>query len=66
MAGEPWREQVAYYRHRAVEYDMTSYGDLPGTERRITALVDGCLFMVSSCGNARICRSSGAGSAGVG
>ena len=38
MAGEPWREQVAYYRHRAAEYDMTSHGDLPGTERRITAL----------------------------
>jgi hypothetical protein len=30
--------QVAYYRHRAAEYDMASYGDLPGAERRITAL----------------------------
>ena len=35
----PWREQVAYYRRRAAEYDVTSYGDLPRANRRIAALI---------------------------
>ncbi len=34
----PWQEQVAYYRARAAEYDVTSYGDLPTADRRIAAL----------------------------
>lgn len=38
MTGKPWREQVAYYRRRAAEYDVTSYGDLARADRRITAL----------------------------
>src|SRR5262249_34997838 len=38
MAGDLWREQVAYYRQRAAEYDVTSYGDLPGAERRVAAV----------------------------
>ncbi len=39
MAGEPWREQVACYRHRAAEYDVTSYGDLLRADRRVAALI---------------------------
>jgi 2-polyprenyl-3-methyl-5-hydroxy-6-metoxy-1,4-benzoquinol methylase len=35
----PWQEQVAYYRRRAAEYDVTSYQDLPAADRRIAALV---------------------------
>jgi SAM-dependent methyltransferase len=35
-----WREQVAYYRRRAAEYDATSYGDLASANTRIAALVD--------------------------
>ena len=39
MPEMPWREQVAYYRRRAAEYEVTSYGDLPRADRRIAALV---------------------------
>src|SRR5215467_1455847 len=39
MPGTPWQEQVAYYRRRAAEYDVTSYEDLPRASRRIAALV---------------------------
>jgi len=39
MSEVPWHEQVAYYRHRAAEYDVTSYGNLPRANRRIAALV---------------------------
>ena len=39
MPEMPWREQVAYYRRRAAEYDVTSYGDLPRANRRIAALI---------------------------
>jgi hypothetical protein len=39
MPAMPWQEQVAYYRSRAAEYDMTSYGDLARADRRIAALV---------------------------
>jgi SAM-dependent methyltransferase len=38
VAEDLWHEQVAYYRHRAAEYDVTSYGDLPGAERRVAAI----------------------------
>lgn len=36
-----WREQVAYYRRRAGEYDATAYGDLPDADERLAALVEG-------------------------
>jgi ubiquinone/menaquinone biosynthesis C-methylase UbiE len=39
MPGKLWREQIAFYRRRVGEYDITSYGDLPRAERRIAALV---------------------------
>lgn len=32
-------EQVAYYRHRAGEYDATAYGDLDAARARITRIV---------------------------
>jgi 2-polyprenyl-3-methyl-5-hydroxy-6-metoxy-1,4-benzoquinol methylase len=38
MAAMPWQEQIAYYRTRAAEYDLTSYQDLPSANRRIAAL----------------------------
>jgi demethylmenaquinone methyltransferase/2-methoxy-6-polyprenyl-1,4-benzoquinol methylase len=38
MAAVPWQEQIAYYRARAAEYDLTSYGDVHGADRRIAAL----------------------------
>jgi SAM-dependent methyltransferase len=40
VAGEPWREQISYYRRRAAEYDVTSYGDLGSADGRIAALTD--------------------------
>jgi trans-aconitate methyltransferase len=39
MATMPWQEQIAYYRARAAEYDLTSYRDVHGADRRIAALV---------------------------
>ena len=39
MAATPWQEQVAYYRARAAEYDLTSYLDVHGADRRVAALV---------------------------
>lgn len=39
MSGLPWDEQIAYYRHRAGEYDATAYGDLPEADDVIAALV---------------------------
>ena len=29
MSQTPWHTQIAYYRHRAAEYDLTSYEDVP-------------------------------------
>jgi len=40
MSDPLWREQVAYYRRRAGEYDATAYGDLPDADERLAALVD--------------------------
>ena len=40
MPQTPWQAQVAYYRHRAQEYDLTSYEDVPRADRRIEALLD--------------------------
>jgi 2-polyprenyl-3-methyl-5-hydroxy-6-metoxy-1,4-benzoquinol methylase len=40
MSRTPWQAQVAYYRHRAAEYDLTSYEDVPRADRRIAALLD--------------------------
>jgi SAM-dependent methyltransferase len=40
MPQTPWQEQVAYYRHRAAEYDLTSYGDVDRADRRIASLLD--------------------------
>jgi SAM-dependent methyltransferase len=40
MSDPLWREQVAYYRRRAAEYDATAYGDLPDAGERIAALVE--------------------------
>jgi SAM-dependent methyltransferase len=40
MSQTPWQAQVAYYRHRAAEYDMTSYEDVPRADRRIAVLLD--------------------------
>ena len=34
-------EQIAYYRHRAAEYDTTAYRDLPAAQRRIAEIVAG-------------------------
>jgi len=34
----PWQEQIAYYRARAAEYDLTSYQDVSEADRRIAAL----------------------------
>jgi demethylmenaquinone methyltransferase/2-methoxy-6-polyprenyl-1,4-benzoquinol methylase len=39
MAAMPWQEQIAYYRARAAEYDLTSYGDVHSAGQRIAALV---------------------------
>ena len=33
----PWQEQIAYYRARAAEYEVTSYRDVHGADRRIAA-----------------------------
>jgi SAM-dependent methyltransferase len=41
MPQTPWQEQVAYYRHRAAEYDLTSYGDVARADRRIASLLGG-------------------------
>ena len=38
VAAEPWREQISYYRRRAAEYDVTSYGDAGSADERIAAL----------------------------
>jgi SAM-dependent methyltransferase len=40
MSQTPWQAQVAYYRHRAAEYDLTSYEDVPRADRRIEALLE--------------------------
>jgi SAM-dependent methyltransferase len=40
MSQTPWQAQVVYYRHRAAEYDLTSYEDVPRADRRIAALLD--------------------------
>ncbi len=34
----PWQQQIAYYRARAAEYEVTSYRDVHGAVRRIAAL----------------------------
>ena len=39
MPQTPWQEQVAYYRRRAAEYDLTSYEDVPRADRRIESLI---------------------------
>jgi 2-polyprenyl-3-methyl-5-hydroxy-6-metoxy-1,4-benzoquinol methylase len=39
MIEMPWTEQIAYYRARAAEYDLTAYGDPTAAQRRIAALV---------------------------
>jgi SAM-dependent methyltransferase len=39
MTPTPWQAQVAYYRHRAAEYDLTSYGDVSRADRRIASLM---------------------------
>jgi len=39
MTPTPWQTQVAYYRHRAAEYDLTSYVDVPRADRRIASLI---------------------------
>ena len=42
LSGMPqttWQAQVAYYRSRAAEYDLTSYGDVPRADRRIASLL---------------------------
>jgi trans-aconitate methyltransferase len=39
MIEVPWAEQIAYYRARAAEYDITAYGDPAAAEQRIAALV---------------------------
>jgi 2-polyprenyl-3-methyl-5-hydroxy-6-metoxy-1,4-benzoquinol methylase len=33
MAAMPWQEQIAYYRARAAEYEVTSYRDVRGAGR---------------------------------
>jgi demethylmenaquinone methyltransferase/2-methoxy-6-polyprenyl-1,4-benzoquinol methylase len=38
MPAMPWEEQLAYYRARAAEYEMTSYRDVRSADRRIAAL----------------------------
>jgi SAM-dependent methyltransferase len=40
MTQSTWQAQVAYYRHRAGEYDLTSYEDVPRADRRIASLLD--------------------------
>ena len=40
MTPTPWQAQVAYYRHRAAEYDLTSYVDVPRADRRIASLIE--------------------------
>jgi SAM-dependent methyltransferase len=39
MIEVPWAEQIAYYRARAAEYDLTAYGDPAVAGQRIAALV---------------------------
>jgi ubiquinone/menaquinone biosynthesis C-methylase UbiE len=39
MPHSSWQAQVAYYRRRAAEYDLTSYGDVPRADRRIGSLI---------------------------
>jgi SAM-dependent methyltransferase len=39
MAAMPWQEQIAYYRARATEYEVTSYRDVHGADQRAAALV---------------------------
>src|SRR5262249_29115319 len=34
MAATPWQEQIAYYRARAAEYEVTSYPDVHAADRR--------------------------------
>ncbi len=40
MAAVGWQQQIAYYRARAAEYEVTSYRDRPEADRRIAALVE--------------------------
>src|SRR5579859_906917 len=40
MTQTPWQAQMAYYRRRAAEYDLTSYEDVPRADRRIASLLD--------------------------
>lgn len=40
MAAIGWQEQIAYYRARAAEYEVTSYRVVPDADRRIAALVE--------------------------
>ncbi len=40
MPHTPWQAQIAYYRRRAGEYDLTSYEDVPRADRRISSLLD--------------------------
>jgi 2-polyprenyl-3-methyl-5-hydroxy-6-metoxy-1,4-benzoquinol methylase len=39
MAAMPWQEQIAYYRARAAEYEVTSYQDVHRADRKIAGLV---------------------------
>ncbi len=54
IAAPGWQEQIGYYRARAAEYEVTSYGVVPGADQRIAALVgrlcpDGDLLEIA-CG----------------
>lgn len=40
MSKAAQRSQIAYYRRRAGEYDLTAYGDLAAADARIAALVE--------------------------
>ena len=56
----PWQEQVAYYRARAAEYEVTSYRDVRAADRRIAALVrdlrPGGDLLEIACGTGRWTR----------
>jgi len=39
VAALPWQDQIAYHRARAAEYEVTSYQDVHGADRRIAGLV---------------------------
>jgi hypothetical protein len=38
MGATPWHEQIAYYRTRAAGFELTSYQDVHGADRRVAAL----------------------------